>query len=180
MKKKLLFITSLIFCSFSFSQGVIGNPQVSNPILLKSTVTAVSASTSSAVFGQKNGVLQSIGQSGIVGTTGGNSMEIQQGFLSNFRTYSIKNSNQPELNHNIPVVISPNPFSEYINVVFAEKTKHPIHLKIYDTNGKVFTYQTYPAAKRFVVPMNNFSIGTYIVQLVSGEKKYVEKIFKNQ
>ncbi|WOC39350.1 T9SS type A sorting domain-containing protein [Polaribacter sp. HL-MS24] len=150
------------------------------PMLLKSTISTVGSETSMVVFGGKNRVLESIGQSGIIATSTFDAMEIQQGFLTNIRFYEVNNTDQPEWNQSIPIVISPNPFTDYIQIEFSVKTKYPIHLKIYDLNGKVFSHQTYPSAKSITVPMKKYRIGGYIVRLVSGQNKYVEKIFKVQ
>ena len=178
MKIKLLLCVFAFFSLYSFAQSLSEN--TGNPILLKSTITTAGSGSSLALYDGKVTVLQSIGQSGIVATATEDSMEVQQGFLTNVRSFEVNNTTQPEFDESIPVVISPNPFTEYIKIEFSKKTQHPVHLKIYDINGKVFTYKTYPPTKSIIVPMKKFSIGGYLVRLVSRKNKYVEKIFKVQ
>ena len=178
MKIKLLLCVFAFFSLYSFAQSLSEN--TGNPILLKSTITTAGSGNSLEVYDGKYTVLESIGQSGIVATTEFNATEIQQGFLTNVRSFEVNNATQPEFDQSIAVVISPNPFTEYIKIEFSVKTQHPVHLKIYDVNGKVFTYKTYPPTKSIIVPMKRYSIGSYLVRLVSGENKFVKKIFKVQ
>lgn len=178
MKIKLLLCVFAFFSIYTFAQSSSEN--AGNLTLLKSTITTAGAGSSLALYDGKVTVLQSIGQSGIVATATEDSMEVQQGFLTNVRSFEINNTTQPEFDQSIAVVISPNPFTEYIKIEFSTKTQHPVHLKIYDVNGKVFTYKTYPPTKSIIVPMKRYSIGSYLVRLVSGENKFVKKIFKVQ
>lgn len=175
---KLPLYVLTLFSLYTFAQSSSEN--AGNLTLLKSTITTAGSGSSLALYDGKVTVLQSIGQSGIVATTEFNATEIQQGFLTNVRSFEVNNATQPEFDQSIAVVISPNPFTEYIKIEFSVKTQHPIHLKIYDVNGKVFTYKTYPPTKSIIVPMKRYSIGSYLVRLVSGENKFVKKIFKIQ
>lgn len=170
IKRLLLCVfTCISLCNFA---------QTKNPILLKSTITTAGASGSLVVSGGKNTVLQSIGQSGIVGTAEFGAMEIQQGFLNNVRSFEVNNSKQLEFDQSISLVISPIPFTEYINIDFSTKTQHPVHLKVYDVNGKVFINNSYASTKHIRIPTTKLSVGNYLIHLVSGEKKHVKKIVK--
>jgi hypothetical protein len=129
---------------------------------------------------KKISVLQSIGQSGIVGKSEFNKTIIQQGFLTNTKYFSIDNSNVVNFEERFDVVVSPNPFIDYIKIDFSSKTKHPINIRIYDISGKTYIYKTYNASESILLPMKNFSLGNYIVHIVSGKNKYIKKIFKAQ
>lgn len=151
----------------------------SKPVILKSTITSVGSSTQ-YISEKKYTIKQSIGQSGIIGKVKNKNTSVSQGFLSNALFFTLNNSNEVNFEETLNIVISPNPFIDYIKIDFSSKTNHSIHLKIYDTNGKVFTYKTYKASKTITVPMKRFSIGNYLVHIVSGKNKYVKKVFKIQ
>jgi len=149
-------------------------------VLLKSTITNVGSVTSLVISNDKYKVIQSVGQNGIVGGAEFNNINVQQGFLTSTKHFSIKNIGNINFKKAFPIVISPNPFVDYIKIDFSIRTQHPIHLKIYDINGEIYKNETFEAAKSITVPMKNFSLGTYLVSVVSGENKYVEKIFNGQ
>ncbi len=152
--------------------------QAKTPLLLKSTITSVGSSTVSISKG-KYTVLQSIGQSGIVGEKEfKNTTTVQQGFLNNILFFNVNNSDIINFQKNLGVVISPNPFINYIKINFSSKTQYPIYLKIYDISGKVFVNKKYQASKTILIPLENFSIGIYIIRIVSGKNKYIKKILK--
>ena len=144
---------------------------------LKSTITSV-GSINAIVSGGKHTILQSIGQSGIIGTSEFNNTIVQQGFLTNTRFFTINNSNTIDFEETLSVVISPNPFIDYIKINFSSKTKHPIHLRIFDINRRLITQKTYQPSESIIVPMKNFSVASYIAHIVSGRNKYVKKILK--
>jgi hypothetical protein len=171
-KKFLLPILSMLV-SVTFSQKTAAK----KPMLLKSTITSVGSSTA-YMYGDKYTVQQSIGQSGIVGKVKTKNTLIRQGFLSNALFFTVQNSDLINFEETLNVVISPNPFIDYIKIDFSSKTRYGIQIKIYDINGKTFTYRKYKAAESIIVPMKNFSIGNYIVQIISGRNKYVKKILK--
>jgi hypothetical protein len=173
MKRKLLLPILCMLISVTFSQKTAAK----KPVLLKSTITSVGSSTA-FMHENKYTVQQSIGQSGIIGKVKTKNTLIKQGFLSNFLFFSIQNSDVINFEETLNVVISPNPFIDYIKIDFSSKTRHEIQLKIYDINGKVFTNKKYKASESIIVPMKNFSMGNYMVHIISGKNKYVKKILK--
>jgi hypothetical protein len=86
-------------------------------------------------------------------------------------------------NENKKVVISPNPFKNFINVNFQSDKRKPLSIKIFSVDGKEMK-----SKQTFVNPGNNYlridglsSIppGNYLLLLFSEDKKIVEKITKN-
>lgn len=86
-------------------------------------------------------------------------------------------------NENKNVVISPNPFKNFINVNFQSDKRKPLSIKIFSVDGKEMK-----SKQTFVNPGNNYlridglsSIppGNYLLLLFSENKKIVEKITKN-
>jgi len=104
--------------SVTFSQKTAAK----KPMLLKSTITSVGSSTA-YVYGDKYTVQQSIGQSGIIGKVKTKNMLISQGFLSNALFFSVQNSDVINFEETLNVVISPNPFIDYIKIDFSSKTR---------------------------------------------------------
>jgi len=94
---RLLLILTVTISAHSFSQvslesGNIVNRESMKPMLLKSTITTVGSATSTLLSGKKYKVLQSIGQSGIIGKSEFNNTEIyvpqNKSAPSNQATYS--------------------------------------------------------------------------------------------
>jgi hypothetical protein len=169
----ITFVFLAIF-SFAFSQRGTNNKNVS---LLKSTVNTVSSSSVN-LNNQKITVSQSIGQTGIIGKVDLKNNVIQQGFLSNTRYFTLDNSLTPNFEEKLTVVISPNPFTDYIKINFSNLPEFPIHIVIYDVSGKAFLQQTFSPNTSITIPMSRYSIGTYLVRILSGNNKFVEKILK--
>ena len=118
MEKKLLLPILSMLVSVTFSQKIAAK----KPMLLKSTITSVGSSTA-YVYGDKYTVQQSIGQSGIIGKVKTKNMLISQGFLSNALFFSVQNSDVINFEETLNVVISPNPFIDYIKIDFSSKTR---------------------------------------------------------
>ena len=163
-----LSILLITFCAY-------GQQEENRP--LKSTITTVSSSTV-ALSSNKYTVLQSIGQGGIIGTVKTGKIVVQQGFLNGTRYFTMNNSGITNIEERLELVVSPNPFVEYVKVDFSEKTKHPVHLRVFDTNGKVLIYKKHPASHSITIPMDNIIIGSYILHIMSGEDRFTEKILK--
>lgn len=164
----------LLFLLIIITSTICGQKK---PTVLKSTITTVGSSTQS-VSGKKYIIQQSIGQSGIVGKAKNKNIKASQGFLTNLLSFSIDNSSSTNFEETLDVVISPNPFIDYIKIDFSKKTEKPVYIRVYDTNGKVFTYKKYNATESLTIPMKNFTLGNYLIQIVSGKNKYVKKILK--
>jgi hypothetical protein len=172
MKRFLLLFLFLNYC-FAFSQQTTG----SKYSVKKSTLTSVGSSN--IYFSNKKlSVLQSSGQSSIIGTRKIESTTIQQGFLNSTLYLKINNSSNNFIREELRFVISPNPFKDHIQINFSKKTKHDIYIKIYDVNGKTFINNKFKATDKITVPLKRFSIGTYLIKIESGGNSSTKKILK--
>ena len=81
------------------------------------------------------------------------------------------------------VVISPNPFKDFINIHFQSDKRQPLSVKIYSTDGKEFS-----SKQMFINPGNNslridelsnIPRGNYLLQLFTKDRKIIRKITKN-
>lgn len=143
----------------------------------KSTITLVGSSN--AVIKNKNlSVLQSIGQSSIVGLKKLNSITVQQGFINNSLIFNINNNQNNFIREELDFVISPNPFIDHVNINFSKKTKYDINVRVYDVNGKSIINKKYKATDKITVQLNGISIGTYLIKIDSGINSSTKKILK--
>jgi hypothetical protein len=155
--------------------------QNSKPTVLKATITTVGSTSVYSVSNNKSyEIQQSIGQSSIIGTKQITETNVQQGFLTNTKSFTVNNSNTDIIDESLELVISPNPFIDHIKIKFSKETKHDIHLIIYDTNGKVFFSEKYKPTDQLIVPMKFYSLGTYLVRIQSGNNKFTKKILKTE
>lgn len=148
-------------------------------VLLKSAITSVGSSASIPVD-KKYNIIQSIGQSGNVGTIKSNSITVQQGYITNCIVYTVDNSKKEEFEEKLDLVISPNPFVEYIRIDFAKKMRQEVSVQIFDSNGRYVFSEQYQPTNSIVIPMLNFATSTYLVVITSGKDHFTKKIIKVQ
>ena len=174
MKGVLIFV--FICTSFVAHSQQIENSNVS---LSKATITSIaSISLNISNNNTRYNIAQSIGQSSIIGTTNTNNTTVQQGFLNNILFFKINNSESENFKETIRFTVSPNPFIDFVKVDFKVTTKAPIFIKVYDISGKVFFSKKYAPAKNLFVPLNRLSIGSYLIQIKTGNNSETEKIIK--
>ena len=175
MIKELLFIILVLLVIETHSQQT-------KQTLLKSTISTVGSTSVYPISSNKirYTVLQSIGQSSIIGTKITTKRNVQQGFLNNIKEFSINNSNKDIIDESLRIVISPNPFIEYLTLNFSKETKHKIHIHIYDINRKIIFKKEYSTTDNLLIPLKNYSIGTYIIRIQSGNNTFTEKILKTE
>lgn len=145
--------------------------------VLKSTITSVG---SNSILHKKNkfNILQSIAQPSIIGTKNVGLISVQQGFLNNVMYLKINNSNNKSFKETLEFVISPNPFIDYIKIDFSKKTSFDVHVKIFDVNGKTHYSHKFNPTNQIIIPMNRYSIGSYLITVKSGRNLSTKKIFK--
>lgn len=150
--------------------------------LLKSTITTVGGTSLCAISNTKISykIKQSIGQSSIIGTKSTGKTIAQQGFLNQNKVFNINNSYIDIIDSSLNLAISPNPFIEYITLNFSKETKHKIHIRIYDINSKIIFTKKYSPTDNLLIPLKNYSIGTYIIHIQSGNNEFIEKLLKTE
>ena len=143
----------------------------------KSTLTSIGSSNKN--FSNKNlKVLQSIGQSGLIGYRKTESANVQQGFLNSTIYLKVNNSNNSFVKESLNFVISPNPFIDHININFSKKTKFDVYIRIFDVNGKLFFSKKYKPTDKIFLPLIRYSIGNYLIKIDSGKNSSTQKILK--
>jgi hypothetical protein len=173
MDKIFTYTLLFIFIFKGFSQNTINK----EGILLKSTITSVGSFTSYPID-EKYKITQSIGQSGIIGTKKSNSIIVQQGFLSNTIRFKIDNSEKEAFEEKLDLILSPNPFIDFIRIDFSRKTLLDIQVQIFDLNGRFIFSENFQPTDTIVIPMKNFAVATYLVLITSGKNNYTKKIIK--
>ncbi len=175
MYKIFTYTLLFVFIFNGFSQKPINKEGT----LLKSTITSIGSFTSYPID-EKYKITQSIGQSGIIGTKRSNSLIVQQGFLSNIIRFKIDNSEKEEFEEKLDLILSPNPFVDFIKIDFSRKTLLGIQVQIFDLNGRFIFSKNYQPTDNILVPMENFAVATYLVLVTSGKNKYTKKIIKKE
>ena len=88
----------------------------------------------------------------------------------------IKNANQP-------IVISPNPFTDFININFQSDKRKRLSIKLFNINGKEIMTKEMDVDKGnnyFKIDhLSNLPSGNYLLQLFSQGQKMIQKIIKN-
>ena len=164
----------MAFIAFIFS-----TQNVASQRLKRSTITTAGSQTTYATVQNKNlEVLQSIGQQSVIGSKNISGLQIQQGYLSNTKYFKINNTGTDQINEAISLTVSPNPFVDHVQLKFAKKTKHDIYIRIYDLNGKLILRRKHQPTENIYVPLKQFSIGTYFMNVQSGVQRITKKLIK--
>tara|TARA_B100001057_G_scaffold251255_1_gene251526 strand:+ start:2899 stop:3390 length:492 start_codon:yes stop_codon:yes gene_type:complete len=121
-------------------------------------------------------VQYSIGQQGPIGKINTMMVNVRQGFIQPpkfIETNSI-------LDKLLKVKISPNPFTEVLDVVFSEEVKNKIKVKIYDLMGKLVFEDELPTKAQHKIYLNSIPESQFILRLESKEKYFQTKIIKRK
>jgi hypothetical protein len=172
LKKIIIPLILLTYC-YAFSQQTT----VTKYSVKKSTLTTL-GTANSYLSQNKIKVLQSAGQSSIIGYKKVGSTGVQQGFLNSTIYLKLDNSKNTFIREKLSFVISPNPFIDFIQINFSKKTAFNIHIKVFDVNGRIYINNTFEATDKIILPLNRFSIGTYLIQIKSGKSSSTTKILK--
>ena len=163
----------------AFIALIFSTLNVASQRLKRSTITAAGSQTTYATVQNKNlEVLQSIGQQSVIGSKNISGLQIQQGFLNNTKYFKINNSGTDRINESISLTVSPNPFVDHVQLKFAKKTKHDVYIRIYDLNGKLILTKKHQPTEHIYVPLKQFSIGTYFMNVHSGMQRISKKLIK--
>ncbi|WP_103069551.1 T9SS type A sorting domain-containing protein [Aquimarina sediminis] len=171
MKKKvlcfLLFCAIFLISSITFSQNA-------NKILFRSTLSRLSGLQSKTISenNKKYTVIQSVGQSSIIGTFSKNKIIVRQGFLQPLTAieYHLKTNK-------LKYCVYPNPFIRNLNIVFKEEIKTNILVKIFDLSGKLHFVKTYNA-RGSIDLLLDLPSSVYVVIVTANNKRSDNLILK--
>jgi len=120
-------------------------------------------------------VSQSVGQSGVIGTSTKNNYTIRQGFQQPpISAQVVELPGQMKLKANV----FPNPFLHSIDVIFEELIKDELSVTIYNLSGTLILSEKYSAAQSLNLPLDFLSKGNYIIKIATENKQFVSKIVK--
>jgi hypothetical protein len=169
----------LVICFFIIHSAFPQSTIEKNPLLLKSVVTAVGASSSVALKTPTRNyyIQQSVGQSGMIGLAAKNNLYVQQGFLNNANIIKIDNSSG-DFEKTINLTVYPNRVVEYVTILFSEKPTEPIEVGVFDIRGRLIFTEKHPPSIELTMPIRSLAEGVYLLQIISGKRKGLEKIIK--
>ncbi len=170
---KICHIPLLILPFIAFSQ------QSNNKYTVKKSSLNFIASSNITLSNHNLTVLQSSGQSSIVGNRNLKSLIVQQGYLNSTFYLKVHNSDSNFVSEQLNFVISPNPFIDHVKINFDKKTKHDVIIRVYDVNGKTFINKRFKPTDIINLPLRGFSVGTYLIKIDSGINSSTKKILKN-
>jgi len=175
----------VVFCvMFSVTHHVFTQELISqSPKLIKSVLTQAGSSTVSYEYADASGVQrttriqQSIGQHGTVGLSKTSLSSIQQGFLNHLKTIKIDNPSD-EFVEIFDLIISPNPFKEFVRAKFSKLPVHPIHVEVFDVRGRLVLDQEFQPSSQITIPTERLEDASYMIRVSSGSQEYLKKLIK--
>ena len=160
-----IFFIILIFISFH-----------SNSRDYRAVLNVSGGSKTLKTFDKSYRVQYSIGQQGPIGKVSTMMVNARQGFIQPpkfIETNSI-------LDKLLKVKISPNPFTEALDVVFSEEIKNKIKVQIYDLMGRLVFDDELPTKAQHKIYLNSIPESQFILRLESKEKYFQTKIIKRK
>ena len=82
------------------------------------------------------------------------------------------------INNFLNVKISPNPFTEVIDIIFSEEIKNKIKVKIYDLMGRLVFNDELPIKSEHKINLNLIPDSQFILRLETEKKYFQSKIIK--
>lgn len=160
-----IFFIILIFISFH-----------SNSRDYRAVLNVSGGSKTLKTFDKSYRVQYSIGQQGPIGKVSTMMVNARQGFIQPpkfIETNSI-------LDKLLKVKISPNPFTEALDVVFSEEIKNKIKVQIYDLMGRLVFDDELPTKAQHKIYLNSIPESQFILRLESKDKYFQTKIIKRK
>lgn len=142
----------------------------------RSALTASGGTSTLQTSNKSYKVHYSIGQQGPIGKIKSMMVNARQGFIQPPK-FIEKNSIIDNL---LKVKISPNPFTEALDIVFSEKIKNKIKIKVYDLMGRLVYDDELPEITEHKIYLNSIPDSQYILRLESEKKYFQTKIIKRK
>ena len=143
--------------------------------VVRSTVGAGGSSQEVNHNGKTYFISQSIGQSGVIGTSTFSGHTIRQGYQ---QPPYLLIADRALASEDILPVVYPNPFSQEINIAFNEKVESDIAVNVSDISGRSMLQKTFSPSQQIAVSMDGFADGQYILSILTGDKKVSKAIIK--
>jgi hypothetical protein len=116
---------------------------------------------------------QCIGQSGIIGLSGGKNQLVRQGFIQPM----IRQGNS-DLTEILPAEIYPNPFLTQLTITFPEDIPDKLYVTMYDLNGKIVFLKKFEAARELKIDVSNLAPSIYILRVNTTTRSSYSKVVK--
>ena len=159
------FIIILIFVSFNSSYGN------------KRSVISASGGTYIFKSSEKNyRVHFSVGQQSPIGQIKSNTVKARQGFIQPPKFIE----NYSTIHKLLKVRISPNPFSDVLDIFFSEEIKDKIKVNIYDIMGRIVYKDILPIKTEHKINLNSIPDSQFILRLETEKKYFQTKIIKRK
>jgi len=126
------------------------------------------------VNNKKYTISQSIGQTGVIGTSSMGSYTIRQGFQ---QPLFVKHS-PSKAAEELSAIIYPNPFLELINIAFTDIVEGEITVKVIDMTGRLLLNERHAPVQLLTLPIEKMAAGNYIIQVISGQKATTSSLIK--
>jgi hypothetical protein len=116
---------------------------------------------------------QSIGQSGIIGLSGGKNQLIRHGFIQ-----PVAGRESSMLAGDLRVEIYPNPFSGYIIISFPERIQDAIYVTMYDLNGRIVYLKKFMTTEELNLDVSGLACSIYIMRVNTTTRSFYAKVIK--
>lgn len=119
-------------------------------------------------------ISQSIGQSGVTGTSVKNGRVLRQGFQQPVDQNRIRVSQVQKLQARV----YPNPSQRWLNILFKEELSSEISLIIYDNMGRLIKKEKHNATSILNIDIVDLATGVYTLKLISGNRQLITTVMK--
>jgi hypothetical protein len=143
------------------------------PAKLISTLNIGGSSNTLTIDSRKYYYRQSIGQSGIIGLSGGKDAMARQGFIQ-----PLAGRESSELAGDLRAEIFPNPFSSQILLSFSEKIPEAIYVTMYDLNGRIVYLKKFVAATELRLDVSGLVPSVYVMRVSTTTRYFYAKVIK--
>jgi hypothetical protein len=149
-----------------------------NEYLLRST-TGVQGTSQTVQSATKSYLVQqSIGQTGITGTVSGSKCTLRQGFIQSFIESEKQQSNTEDI-FDLNIEVSPNPFSDHINICFSSKPTTNTQIMIHNIAGQGEYTGSFQNVEQLCIQPNINTNGIYLLKVIVNGHSFTTKIIKN-
>lgn len=173
MKVQVIKILVSIIACFGLTEEGCGQ-NTSSYRIVSSNLGSSGSSQTITTNGGVYKISQSVGQASVIGTFSNKGYFLRQGYQQPLTEVAIKTS----LDFELIARIHPNPFHHQITITFNTVIQDEIAILLMDMNGKILRNQTFEPTQKIELLLNEISIGTYIIRVMSSGQRLDEKLIK--